>query len=96
MTALTRDNKHTLWEIFTSAICPVCKRWKQVRWCFCQTCYFTLKKREPALAKKLYTRIQNGTDEFWESYARARTYLKQIGLADPKRNERPRSGDLFA
>lgn len=92
---LTIAHKRILWEHFKSQVCPVCKNQKQSKWCFCRTCYFSLKRADPKLAAGLYAPILNGTDEFWENYARAKEWLEERGH-NPGWNTTPKSGDLFA
>jgi len=93
---LTTGAKRLLLHQFGEEKCPVCSKWKQRRWCFCRTCYFALKKVNPALAAGLYVEAFNGTDEFFENYARAKEWLQDNGFADPTWKAEPKSGELFA
>lgn len=92
---LTTAHKRILWENFKSEACPVCKKWKQSKWCLCRTCYFALKQADLRLAAGLYVRIIDG-EEFFENYARAKEWLEEHGHADPTWNAKPKSGELFA
>jgi hypothetical protein len=88
MTELTTAAKRVLLHQFGEEVCPVCHKWKQRRWCFCRSCYFALKQADPQLASGLYVEAFNGTDEFFENYAKAKEWLQRRGLGD--------QGGLFA
>jgi len=77
---------------FESEQCPVCNKGKQRRWCFCRSCYFALKTAQPALASGLWHEAFDGTDRFFESYARAKAWLSTTGLQRTKNEQ----GGLFA
>jgi hypothetical protein len=77
---------------FESEHCPVCNKWKQRRWCFCRGCYFAVKRGNPPLASGLWHEAFDGTDEFYESYARAKAWLSTTGLQHTKNEQ----GGLFA
>jgi hypothetical protein len=92
---LTTAHKRILIQHFGAEDCPVCKQSKQRKWCFCRTCYFSLKRGNPRLASGLYVQAFNGTDEFFENYARAKEWLEERGH-NAGWNTTPKSGDLFA
>ena len=77
---------------FESEQCPVCNKGKQSRWCFCRGCYFALKTAQPALASGLWHEAFDGTDRFFENYARAKAWLSTTGLQRTKDEQ----GGLFA
>lgn len=93
---LTTAAKRVLLHQFGEEKCPVCQKCKQRRWCFCRTCYFALKQADPRLASGLYVEAFNGTDEFFENYAKAKEWLQSRGVGDPTWNVRRNQGDLFA
>lgn len=94
--SITSAHKRILWEHFKSEACPVCHKRKESKWCLCRSCYFALKAAQPRMASGLYAQILNGTDEWWENYARAKEWLEENGHADPSWNAAPKSGELFA
>jgi hypothetical protein len=91
---LTQAHKRILIQHRGSEICPVCTKRKERKWCFCRTCYFSLKQGNAQLAASLW-RALDETGEFWESYARAKEWLEERGHNATWKTT-PRSGDLFA
>jgi hypothetical protein len=90
---LTTAQITLLSRAFESRECPVCKKWKQARWCFCRSCYFALKTAQPKLAAGLWHEAFDGTDRFFESYQAAKTWLSSTGLQKLKHDPQ---GGLFA
>lgn len=91
---LTKAHKLILMQHRRSESCPVCTKQKDRGWCFCRTCYFSLKRSEEKLAASLWCALDR-TDEFWENYARAKEWLEERGH-NATWNTTPKSGDLFA
>ena len=89
---VTKAQVRILSQQFESEKCPVCNKWKQKRRCFCRGCYFALKTAQPALATGLWHEAFDGTDRFFESYARAKAWLSTTGLQRTKDEQ----GGLFA
>jgi hypothetical protein len=90
MSELTPAHVRILNRRFHEWQCPVCHKRKQSRQCFCKGCYFALKTAQPTLAAGLYSTYPS--DEFYESYARAKAWLSTTGLQRTKDEQ----GGLFA
>lgn len=64
-----------------SPVCVVCGQKKDVKQCFCKTCYFAL----PApMRNQLYARVSEVPGQFEDGYTQAMRYLHQLGMYVPR------------
>jgi hypothetical protein len=92
MSEITEGQVRVMLHDFENTVCPVCRKEKQRRWCFCRTCYFALKRAQPKLASGLWYEMLDESDRFFESYQAARLWLSSTGLQKLKNEQ----GGLFA